>query len=108
MSLRASNSNKIETEKGTEKGRISMAEQIKVHLTHGNYFTRKDHQYIAAGREGNECGARCPRHPYYRCTRDKGHELNGGRNEADRDHAAHGWAHGLARRLIVMYARWSQ
>lgn len=81
-----------------EKGTI-VPQQIKVNLTNGTYLSRIDHEYIAAGKVGNECRSRCPRSPHYLCSRDRGH---GG------DHAAHGWAHGLARRLIVMYARWSQ
>lgn len=81
---------------------------IKVNLTNGNYFKRHDHEYLPAGREGNECNARCPRFPYYRCTRDKGHGNGTKSKDTDIDHAAHGWAHGVLRRLIVMYARWSQ
>lgn len=77
----------------------SMLPQIKINFTNGVYLTRKDHEYIAAGREGNECGARCPSWPGYRCSRDRNH--NG-------DHAAHGWSNGALGRLIVMYARWSQ
>lgn len=73
--------------------------QIKVHLINGDHLPRADSRYLPPGREGNECGARCPRWPGYHCSRNTNHSG---------DHAAHGWAKGIARRLIVMYARWSR
>lgn len=85
------------------------AQQVKVNLTNGQYLTRGDHKYLSASRDGNECGARCPRHPHYRCTRDRGHgERSKNNSPDDLDHAAHGWLERSVRRLIVMYARWSQ
>lgn len=84
-------------------------QRVKVNLTNGQYLTRSDHKYLSASRDGNECGARCPRHPHYRCTRDRGHgERSKNNSPDDLDHAAHGWLERSARRLIVMYARWSQ
>lgn len=73
--------------------------QIKVHLINGDHLPRADSRYLPPGREGNECRARCPRWPGYHCSRSSNHSG---------DHAAHGWAKGVARRLIVMYARWSR
>lgn len=76
-----------------------MASAIKVNLTDGNYLSRVDHEYLAAGRVGNECSSRCSQWPHYHCTRDRNHRD---------DHAAHGLRQGLKRLMIVMYARWSQ
>lgn len=90
----------------TDTTEISM-EQVKINLTNGDYLTRADTRYLPPAREGNECSAVCPRFPYYRCTRDRGHGSGTKSSDGDLDHAAHGWFQGV-RRLIVMYARWSQ
>ena len=74
---------------------------VKINLTgRGDHLTRLDkNKFLMAGREGEECDATCPEPPYYHCTRTRGHAG---------DHAAHGYWYELNRKLLVMYARWSQ
>lgn len=81
---------------------------IKLNLTSGAFIKATSPDYIKPGREGNECGAECPSHPHYRCTREKGHENRKGNGVgADKDdHAAHGWVG--SRRFLGMFARWSE
>lgn len=78
---------------------MASAPNVKINLTDGNYLSRVDHEYLAAGAPDRECASRCPDWPHYLCSRDKNHRD---------DHAAHGWRQGLKRVMIVMYARWSQ
>lgn len=86
--------------------------QIKLNLSSGRYLSVRDPDFIRPGTPGNECGARLPVYPFYCCTMDKGHH---NRDGDESDHVAHGYAiadlthngQGKARRILAMFAKWS-